>query len=164
MVIKFYPVTEQEKKIAILLRCPDVRFPRPHNEFIKKELNLKAGTYYSLKRAGGVIALARPAQFPESFRSLIEEISLFVELHPEISHIIGINHEDCKKYSDSIDRNDCPPNPEREDLLAFAKLLTDMFPDLQIGAYYGRFKDETQKEAGFETIFETDPEKSLRKQ
>ena len=67
-------------------------------------------------------------------------------------------------FLDSIDRNDCPPNPEREDLLAFAKLLTDMFPDLQIGAYYGRFKDETQKEAGFETIFETDPEKSLRKQ
>ena len=159
-----YKVNKGQEKKAIVLRCPDLRLPGPHKGFISEELGLQGGTYLSLKRAGGAIALARAEILPEEFRSLMSEISMFLELHPEIEYIIIINHEDCKKYDQVVDRKKAPKeNPERSDLLQAAKVLSSSFPRIQIGAYYAEFADKEQMYVYFETVFETDPKKSLRK-
>jgi hypothetical protein len=157
-----YPVTISEKKTALVLRCPDVRFIGAHKGFINHELDFRGGNYYSLKRAGGVIALARPEEFPEEFVALQNEIRMFLKLHPEISHFIGINHDDCRRYDTLVSRS-TSTDTEKQDLLRAAKTSSKLFHKLQFGMYCARFKDDTRQEIYFETVFETDPKNSLRR-
>ena len=153
----------EPKKLAIVLRCPDLRFREPHKEFLFQELGLTGGSYFSLKRAGGAIALARPEQMGADFKSIVKEMNIFLKAHPEATHIIITNHEDCKRYDEALDRENSPKNPERKDLTKASINLTKQFAGMQIGAYYLKFVDETQKEVEVETVWETDPRKSLRK-
>jgi hypothetical protein len=165
IMIKYYPATGAgRKKTAIILRCPDSRLLEAHKGFIRTELNIPPQGYFSLKRAGGAIALARHGKLPEDFRSILDEIRMFLELHPEITHIILINHEDCKKYTRTIDRKQFTGHPEREDLRQAAKFLEREFHGIQVGGYFARFNNKQQKEVYFETVYETDKKTSLRKQ
>ncbi len=159
---KRYKVSLAQPKKAVVLRCPDLRLREPHKNFLKQELGLSGGDYFSLKRAGGAIALARPEEMGAEFRSVFTEIGMFLKLHGEIGHIIIINHEDCKKYDATIDREKSRPDPEKRDLLKAAKFLSRNFAGIQIGAYYARFADGKQEEVVFDTIFETDKAQSLR--
>ena len=158
-----YRVPPRKERRAVVLRCPDLRFIGAHRGFIRRELiGLKHQNYYSLKHAGGAIALARAQLLPEEFRAVISEISLFLELSPEITHIVVINHEDCRKYTNAL-RAACCGGIEREDLVNAAEMLTRTFPSLQVGAYHAKFRNEDRKTIYFETLFETDRAKSLRK-
>lgn len=159
-----YRVTKGSRKVAIVLRCPDHRLIAPHKRFTQTELGLGSGhDYHSLKRGGGAMALARAEENGEDFRSIISDISTFVDMSPDLTHIIIISHEDCRKYDKIIDRAKPQTHEERADLLRAVKILSDTFPHIQIGAYYARFKGKEQKTAYFETVFETNASTSLRK-
>ncbi|MCX6720948.1 MAG: hypothetical protein NTW11_04045 [Candidatus Staskawiczbacteria bacterium] len=160
---KSYKATKSPAKVAIILRCPDLRLIAAHKGFISEELDLAGRSYYSLKRAGGAIAFARASEMSDDFKSIFSEINMFLELHPEISYIIIINHQDCRKYDKVIDRATAPKDVERDDLLKAAHVLTGLFPHIQIGAYYAKFTDAEQTEVAFETVFENNPTTSLRK-
>lgn len=156
-----YKVTEHKHKVAVILRCPDHRLIDPHKNFIRDELGLVGSDYFSLKRAGGARALARGEESPKVFADLFKEISMFVEKHPEIRYIILISHEDCRRYDK--ERKPLLPDLERRDLLVAAKIMAGMSSRVHVGAYFARFTDKMQKEAFFETVFETDSKSSRRK-
>jgi hypothetical protein len=158
---KHYPTGEPSEQKVIVVRCPDLRFAKAQHRFVKEELGLKKG-YYTLSQAGGVIALARPSLLPGEFSSLFGQIKMFLDMHKEITHIVIINHEDCKKYSQEINRKKSEDNPEKKDLLVVADFLRLTFPGVQIGAYYARFTDEGHKEIVFETVFETNRATALK--
>jgi len=151
-----YAINELQDMIAVLLRCPDKRLPRAHKRFIAEELRFEGGSYFSLKRAGGPLSLARQKALPRHFRTLLHEIRMFVKMHPEMKYIVILSHEDCKGYDELVGKRK-GKNPERKDCLKAAKLLQELFPDKQIGAYHARFDAEDPKKVYFETVFETVP-------
>jgi hypothetical protein len=151
---KHYPTGEaSERQKVIVVRCPDLRFAKAQHRFVKEELGLK-NSYYTLSQAGGVISLARPNLLPGEFSSLFGQIKMFLDMHQEITHIVIINHEDCKKYTQELKKKE-EVSPEKRDLLTVVDFLRLSFPKVQIGAYYARFVDADRKEIVFETIFET---------
>jgi len=160
---KCYRVTRNSRKVALILRCPEFRLIGANKRFIRTELKLGTGrAYYSLKKPGGAMALARAEDFPEDFRSVMSDISMFVQLSPDLTHIVLMSHEDCRRYDAIVDRTKPQAHVERTDLLRAAKVLSDIFPHLQIGAYYCRFKGKKMGSAYFETVFETNKETALR--
>jgi len=157
-----YKVANSLPKRAIILRCFDLRLPIASKGFIHGELDLNGYSYYSMKRAGGAISLARPGLDPDSFRSIIGEVKLILGHCPDITHFISLSHDDCLRYRELL-AGDYKPHVECEDVPLAAKNFTDIFPQLQFGGYHARFVGWAQTEISFDTIIETDPSTSLRK-
>jgi hypothetical protein len=161
---KHYPANPNKPKTAIVISCPDLRFLTAKKRFCKEELEFNGREYYSLVQAGGAIALARAEALPDEFTTLFSQIHMFLQKHGDISHIILLNHEDCKKYDLVIGKKRSDAYLEREDLKKASEVLSNLFPEIQIGAYYAKFEDIERTEISFETVFETNSEKSLRRQ
>lgn len=157
-----YKVAHSRPKRAIILRCFDLRLPDANKGFIHGELDLNGYSYYSMKRAGGAISLARPELDPDSFRSIIGEVKLVLGHCPGITHFVSLGHEDCLRYRELLNGG-YKPHIECEDLLMAAARFATLFPQLQFGGYYGRFVGRAQSEISFDTVVETDPSTSLRK-
>jgi len=154
-----YPISKEPTKRTIIVRCPDVRFSIAFGAFIGQELHLNGGQYYSLKKAGGAVALARPDNLSSEFESLRTDIDMFIK-EAGVNTVIIINHQNCKKY-DAVLKRKNPENEheERDDLPKAVDLLHTLFSDdnITICAYYAMFTDETQTEITFETIHEDTP-------
>jgi hypothetical protein len=158
---RLYPTGESSGKKVIVLQCTDDRFAKPQHKFVKEELGLQTH-YYKLVRAGGALSIARRGmkKMKKHFISLLEEIDTLLK-HSEVTHLVIINHEDCKRYDDVIDRETEGSNAERDDLMDAALYLTGKYPKLQIGAYYAHFANKKRTKVMFTTIFESNKRLAL---
>lgn len=150
--MKIYEAVTNSNPIAIIVRCPDRRFRRAHNQLIREDLALNGEDFIPLKPAGGAGSLARQKEMDSDFKSLDSQIGMFAKHSPDLKHLIAINHQDCKRYNEMMDRAEIGEHAEREDLYAVIEYLSQRYPQLTIGAYYAYFVDEQQTQIAFEVI------------
>lgn len=90
---------------ALVIRCSDNRLQPGLSDFLRRWFGLISGEYVDLSVPGGLMALSGHASsfFPESV-FLPAAVELQLKKAPSINVVIGINHDDCKKYEELYDK------------------------------------------------------------
>jgi hypothetical protein len=103
-----------------------------------------------MKPGGGPLPLARPDLLPDEFAAMKAQIE-FIRRHHPIKRIVLFSHQFCKRYTEFFNRETCAPDIERADLLVAVRRLKEMYPDLEILGFFGRFTPN-RKRVYFEDV------------
>lgn len=96
------PHIRSEPPKALVIHCIDPRFQKAFDEFIHEQLGLDEGEYIPLLVPGGVASVGKGISefLPKNHKVLREQIQLALEVYQaQEPHVILINHEDCRAYS-----------------------------------------------------------------
>ena len=124
-----------EKKIhGICVYCSD---PRPENanlwKHIKQLLIPENQRFTAIGSLGAPVALARPADFPIKFASIMEDIDFALAEFAECCFIV-VGH-DCGIYKRLAPRK-FTLEQKKEDVAAAAEFLKQRFPGMPVSAYF----------------------------
>ncbi len=142
-----------EEATTLVVECADRAFRRAFLEFRLKSLGLSEGEYYVLKVFGGAAWLARPVEFPDRYKILVEDILWACEEFPSINRIILKNHHKCLFYQHKVADSKFDTELARRDVPVAYRNLRPLVPErINIEMYYARIIN-TQGEVDFEKIF-----------
>jgi len=152
-----------EEATTLVVECADRAYRKAFLEFRLKSLGLSEGEYYVLKVFGGAAWLARPEEFPERYKILVEDIQWACEEFKSITKIILKNHHKCLFYRHKVKNSSSDTELARRDVPIAYRNLRPLVPDrIDIQMYYARIINP-QGEVDFERIFsrqEDEPQKT----
>jgi hypothetical protein len=133
-----------EKTDGLVLMCSDRRYRAASEEFVIRHLGL--ASYDILAVPGGSYLISFADALPKQLRLGFNMVKFVVRNHTP-SQIVLIGHQSCGRYIDGFASWLRRPGFSLEakqihDLGVAKRELQEMFPGVQIGAYFARSPDD----------------------